>query len=256
MTTAGPARGRTGDNTPGLRERKRRQTHRLLVTTALRLVTEYGLDRVTVEDISAEAGVSARTFFNYFAVKEDALLVAYPDDEERMATLPDRIVTAPARLSPPYAMAHAWRDDLARWDTDRDEWLTRLTAVTEHPALAVRLVRYMTEEKRVTVEALARRTGLAPDDPYPELVFHVVGGAVEASMALWHRLGGETPLPGLVDTAVAAVEAGLPAPARATRPPGDRTGRRVTAPQPHRSDTGTTAKTGGTTAERRTGPGP
>ncbi|MFI6284190.1 TetR/AcrR family transcriptional regulator [Streptomyces sp. NPDC051018] len=214
------ARGRTGGATLGLRERKRRQTHRLLVTTALRLVAERGLDRVTVEDISAEAGVSARTFFNYFTVKEDALLVPYPDDEERMATLPDRIIAAPAGLSPPYAMVHAWRDDLARWDADRDEWLTRITAMTEHPALAARLVRHMAEEKRVTVEALARRTGLPSGDPYLELVFHVVEGAMEASVALWHRLGGETPLPGLVDTAVAAVEAGLPVPDRAARRPG------------------------------------
>ncbi|MGW4031409.1 TetR/AcrR family transcriptional regulator [Streptomyces sp. NPDC004838] len=220
MTTEERARGRTGDGTPGLRERKRRQTHRLLVTTALRLVTEHGLDGVTVEDISAEAGVSARTFFNYFAVKEDALLVPYPDDEERMAALPDRIVTAPAGLSPPRAMAHAWRGDLARWDADRDEWLTRLTAITEHPALAARLAGHMTEERRIAVKALAYRTGLPPDDPYPELVFHVVWGVMEASMALWHRLGGATPLPGLVDDAVAAVEAGLPAPDRAARPPG------------------------------------
>ncbi|MFE0425427.1 TetR/AcrR family transcriptional regulator [Streptomyces sp. NPDC058953] len=220
MTTEGRARGRAADGGPGLRERKRRQTHRLLAVTALRLVVERGLDGVTVEDISAAAGVSARTFFNYFAVKEDALLVPYPDDEERLAELPGRIVDAPAGLSPPCAMAHAWRGDLDRWDADRDEWLARLTAVTEHPALAARLVRYMTEEKRVTVDALARRTGLPPDDPYLELVFYVVGGVMEASMALWLRLGGESPLSGLVDSGVATVEAGLPVPDRTAGPAG------------------------------------
>ncbi|MEU3603777.1 TetR family transcriptional regulator [Streptomyces sp. NPDC006798] len=221
MTTEGQARGRAPDGSPGLRERKRRQTHRLLAVTALRLVAERGLDGVTVEDISAAAGVSARTFFNYFAVKEDALLVPYPDDAERLAELPDRIVSAPAGLSPPCAMAHAWRGDLARWDADRDEWLTRLTAVAEHPALAARLVRYMAEEKRITVDALARRTGLPPGDPYLELVFYVVGGAMEASMALWHRLGGTTPLVTLLDAAVGAVEGGLSLTERTAAPAAD-----------------------------------
>ncbi|MGV9313633.1 acyl-CoA-like ligand-binding transcription factor [Streptomyces sp. NPDC003691] len=215
MTTDGRARGRTGDGPPGLREQKRRRTHRLLVTTALRLVAERGFDGVTAEDISTAAGVSARTFFNYFAAKEDALLVAYPDDDERMATLPDRIVSAPAGLSPPRAMAHAWRDDLARWDEDRDEWLTRLAVVTEHPALTARLLRYRDQEKTVTVGALARRTGLPPADPYHVLVFHVVEGATEAAMELWYRRSGATPLPALVDTALSAVEAGLAVPGRA-----------------------------------------
>lgn len=219
---SGPDRAPRGpDGAPGLRERKRRRTHRLLATTALRLVAEYGLDRVTVEHISEAAGVSARTFFNYFAVKEDALLVAYPDDERRIATLADRIEAAPAGLSPAAAVVHAWREDLARFDTDRDEWLTRLSVVAETPALTARMTRMFADEKVLTVGALARRTGLSADDPYVALVFHVVGGAVEASMDHWYRLGGTTPLVDLLDAAVSAVEGGLPLPVRTAAPAAD-----------------------------------
>ena len=58
----------------GLRERKRLATRRAIQRAVLTLVCDRGLDRVTIDDISAEADISPRTFFNYFASKEEALI--------------------------------------------------------------------------------------------------------------------------------------------------------------------------------------
>lgn len=58
----------------GLRELKKRRTRFELSSTARRLVLDRGFDDITVEDIAKEAGVSARTFFNYYETKMDALL--------------------------------------------------------------------------------------------------------------------------------------------------------------------------------------
>ena len=55
---------------PSLREKQKRQTRVEIVRTAFELFGRYGYDEVSVERISAAAGISRATLFNYFPQKE------------------------------------------------------------------------------------------------------------------------------------------------------------------------------------------
>ena len=68
------------------------------MAAALRLVDERGLEHVTVEDISEAADVSPRTFFNYFATKDDAVFGSMLEGSERIRETVAAAAAAPLRL--------------------------------------------------------------------------------------------------------------------------------------------------------------
>lgn len=57
-----------------LRERRRLQTARDIQMAAVTVAARNGLDHTTTEAIATEAGISTRTFFNYYNNKQAAIL--------------------------------------------------------------------------------------------------------------------------------------------------------------------------------------
>jgi len=75
----------------GVRERGKRETRKRLQHAAKELFEERGYDEVTVAEIAARAGVSAKTLFQHFGSKED-LLIAELDEvhDDLIRTLSNR----------------------------------------------------------------------------------------------------------------------------------------------------------------------
>ena len=67
--------------TSNLRDRRREQTAREIQLAALRLSIRSGYAAVTTDSIAAEAGISPRTFFNYYPNKQAAVLGTPPQLE-------------------------------------------------------------------------------------------------------------------------------------------------------------------------------
>ncbi|MGF0318932.1 helix-turn-helix domain-containing protein [Nocardia fluminea] len=73
-----------------LRDRKRERTRRAILEAAVELFEARGYEETTVADIAAEAEVGTRTFFNYFASKEELL---FPEPDERVRAAVAAIAT-------------------------------------------------------------------------------------------------------------------------------------------------------------------
>src|SRR5699024_3170244 len=83
-----------------LRERTREAVREQIRREALALFMEQGFDGTRTEDITAAVGISPRSFFRYFATKEDVLIsgsIAFGDDVR--AALEDRPDDEPAWTS-------------------------------------------------------------------------------------------------------------------------------------------------------------
>ena len=168
------------DRPAGLRERKKVERRLALVDAAHSLVEEHGFENVTVEDIAAAAGVSPRTFFNYFDTKDDAIVpfLAWPAEDPRVTEFAaggpsgDLVTDLDGLLT---CAIDVWREH-----ADRIATSARLAA--RHPQLLGRRVAGL-ERYRVEVTQLfatrAGRTEPEPDDVVGALAFvHLLRGAI------------------------------------------------------------------------------
>ena len=192
---------------PGLRERKKLATRAALAQAAWRLTIERGYAYTRIEDIAAAAGVSARTFSNYFSSKEEALLSVGADRGARMV-----------------AALRAWPDGADLWEALADAVSGQFAGDGEVAQADARLIRFPPElaaaQRRLhaSIEAalaaaIADRTGTdAERDLYPRLVASVVVSATQTAFDHWRASGPGGPFPGVLKEVLRQVAAGLPTP--------------------------------------------
>ncbi|MFJ9199860.1 TetR/AcrR family transcriptional regulator [Streptomyces flaveolus] len=158
-TTRTPALGRPPVS---LTERRKAETRMDIARAAARLFVHQGLRATRAEDIAHAAGIAPRTFYRYFATKEEAVAPLYALGAERWI---EAVRDAPAELSPPQALEHAARHTLtpgagvsvASWEGART--LIRLAETSPALRKVWADVCHLTE--RALGEALAERVAAA-----------------------------------------------------------------------------------------------
>jgi AcrR family transcriptional regulator len=170
------------ERSPPARVQRRRTQAALIERTALALFAEHGFDSVTIEQIAEASAISRRTFFRYFASKEEVLLGDDRRYEDALAgTLED--VTQKPVLSALRRSLIALAVDSSQ---DNEATQSRLMLFSQSPqTMAAASERGRTYRQRLT-PLLATRLGLEETDIRAMLIVDATLSAT--SLAIWHWL--------------------------------------------------------------------
>ncbi|MEU9555514.1 TetR family transcriptional regulator [Streptomyces fumanus] len=175
-------------------ERRKAETRMEIARAAARLFVQQGPRATRAEDIAQAAGIAPRTFYRYFAAKEEAVAPLYAAGAQRWA---EAVRDAPAALSPPEALAHAVRHTLtpgagvsaASW-----QWVRTLVRLTgTNPALRKVWAEVCLASERTLTEVLAARAADGDDNvavrlaasPYLRFAAATAGAAVRIAVEHW-----------------------------------------------------------------------
>nr|WP_245324867.1 TetR/AcrR family transcriptional regulator [Nesterenkonia lacusekhoensis] len=157
------------------RERNQRDTWNAIYEAAHTFARDEGLGAATVEAVAAQAGISRRTFFNYFPTKEDAILgtrLPWLDETvvERLTTSEEDELTR---------TVHAFVSVL-RTALTEETAVRRREIVAQHPSLRGRLGQLITKVEELVREAMQEAAARREDagDPASQEVLLMLSGVI------------------------------------------------------------------------------
>jgi AcrR family transcriptional regulator len=184
------------------RERKKQQTRDALIRAALRLFETNGYERTAIREITDAVDVSERTFFRYFASKEDLALSFVRDGADALL---EALAARPPAEEPLTALRRAFRESVSQLGAPGQQpgYLSVLRLIEATPTLLAAHLRYFHDHDEDLAAALARREGVDPDtDPRPRIVATLFAGLVSLALRDWRDQGA-----GDTETMLAAFDA-------------------------------------------------
>jgi AcrR family transcriptional regulator len=206
----------------GLRERKKLQTREALGWAAMNLAATRGLENVRVEDIAAAAGVSPRTFNNYFSSREEAITSVASDRNRRIGLA---LLARPAGERLDAALTEAVVEEYLHGREPDKKSALQTRMIVSHPALRGEFLKNMAAGEGDLAHAIAIRGGYDQEnDLFPRILASAVIAAARVATEYWLRPTTDEPYSDLLRQAV-SIAAALavhqpPAPAPGPGPSG------------------------------------
>jgi AcrR family transcriptional regulator len=193
---------------PPRRERKKRQTRDALLHAALKLFDAKGYEHTAVREITDAVDVSERTFFRYFASKEDLAVSFVRDFSDALVR---ELAARPPDEEPLIALRNAFRASLRTVTADAGHpgeesvYLLVIRLIDTTPTLLAAHLRFLHDREDETVRVLAEREGVDPvTDLRPRIAAVVFGGLMASANREWRTEDG-----GSVEAMLAAFDACL-----------------------------------------------
>jgi AcrR family transcriptional regulator len=181
-----------------LRERRKRRTAEEIVASAMQLFEERGFDRTTIDQIAQAAEISRRTFFRYFADKEELF---FAEDEKLLDIIHDTLDSAPADDPVLDLVRRATRALAASSVAHPERRLARERLIASSPALLARRMAKNLRWEQAIAQRLVRQ-GLS--EPEALLIPKLAMACFQTAYEQWVR-NPHQDLPTLVDQAFAAL---------------------------------------------------
>ncbi|MFD5556017.1 TetR family transcriptional regulator [Streptomyces sp. NPDC127068] len=192
-----------------LAQRKRQLVSDELTEAALQSMALKGFDVVTVDEIVATAGVSKRTFFRYFASKEDVVVRFLSDMGDGISA---ELAARPGTEPPSAALKHAVSVPLADCAAHSDRALRVVQLILRTPALHARFLERQGQwHEDLTTELARRRPSAAAPDLYPQLAAGMALTAFNAVLQRWSDSDSAEDPAELIDRAFAVLAPALDA---------------------------------------------
>ena len=170
---------------PGLRERKKAATRQALHEAAVRLAIEHGAERVTVEAIADDAGVSRRTFSNYFGSKEEALMYG---DFQRIQSLIEMVRERPPEESAWTALTAAAERFVGELGDLDPQWVAQSRLIRAHPSLiSAQVQTFAALERELAAEVASRSKDQDPFSVRVRMTSAAFLVALRVSVHLWQE---------------------------------------------------------------------
>lgn len=176
----------------GRRERKKRLTRDRLEEAAQRLVAQRGYDSTTIDDIARAAGVSPRTFFRYFATKDEVVI---GDQVEALDSLHSAMENALA--SDETGIADALVTFSGFLESDRDALLERCRLVVGNPSLRARALVLESAWAEAIACSLATHVGAVSPTFEQRVQAQCAVRVLSCALQEWHRHSAAESLPAL-----------------------------------------------------------
>jgi AcrR family transcriptional regulator len=169
----------TVEEPQGRRERNKQRTREALIQAAFELFASNGYEHTAIREITDAADVSERTFFRYFASREDLVLSFIRDEMHEFALA---LAARPAQEEPFTAMRSAYRDSVRR----QADLLPVLQLIDASPDLKAAQLRDFHEHGEEIIDVIAEREGVDPaTDRRPRVLAAIFGGLVYLGNQNW-----------------------------------------------------------------------
>lgn len=174
------------------------RVQKALAQSAIELFISQGYSTTSVDDVAQRAGVSRRTFFRYFATKEDALLQPILADVTKFASV---LESRPLNESVAESLRRLAIETTARGNPQLEVAMRLYRAIRYVPELRGSVATFLDYMREVIAEWAAPRLGADVASFRVQLFAAAAIAARETAMKVWVESDGARPLGELLDEA-------------------------------------------------------